>query len=418
MTVPVPVTATETGVLRLPDQVLFGAGSVRQVPTLVAPLGSRVLIVTDSFMADTDGCRLLVAGLRAAGQEVVVFDGGVPELPLDVVDEAVGAAGPHAPDVIVGFGGGSSMDLAKAVALLLAHPGPLSSYYGENLVPGPVCPVVAVPTTAGTGSEVTPVLVVSDPERQFKVGVSSPYLVPRYAVVDPELTHGCPVTVTAHSGADAFAHALESLTAGRRTPGWGSTLPVFVGANRLGRTLALDAVEAIGRSLARAVHTPGDADARASMAYASLTAAMSFGSAGTHLGHAVQYAVGAATHTSHGLGVGLLLPYVLELGKHVTTTELLLAADRLDVPDAPDAARVHATIDRVQEVLLDAGIPRTLADIGVARGDLAAFADQSSGFARLVDNGPVPADRDVLLALLEAAWLGDRGRVAQAAVRS
>lgn len=412
-----PVPATAIGVLRLPDQILFGSGALAAVPQLVAPLGSRVLLVTDAFLSGTAGFAALRDGLRAAGLHVDIFDRGVPELPVGIVDEAVTAAAAARPDVVVGYGGGSSIDLAKATALLLSYPGPLSRYYGENLVPGPVCSVVAVPTTAGTGSEVTPVCVVSDPERQFKVGVSSPYLVPTHAVVDPELTHGCPATVTSHSGADAFAHALESLTAGRRTLMWGEQLPVFVGANRLGRTLALDAVEAIGTSLGRAVEVPDDADARASMAYASLCAAMSFGSAGTHLGHALQYAVGAATHTSHGLGVGLLLPYVLEVSRVACESELLLAADRLGVPEQPAQERVTATIDRVQEVLTATGIPRTLADIGVARDDLPGFAEQTSAFGRLVGNSPVPADGALLLELLEAAWSGDRPRLAADAAR-
>ncbi|MCW2839319.1 MAG: alcohol dehydrogenase [Aeromicrobium sp.] len=403
------VGAGTTGVLRLPRQVLFGRGSLESVPVLVRPHGRRALICTDATMAATPGLAALRAALERAGIEVSLFADGVPEVPLTVVDDSVRHARAARPDVIIGFGGGSSLDLAKVTALLLEHPGPLEGYYGENLVPGPVLPVVAVPTTAGTGSEVTPVAVVSDPQRQFKVGISSPYLVPAYAVVDPDLTHGCPVIVSAHSGADALAHALESLTAGRRRPAWQSTLPVFVGANRLGQTLALEAVGAIGSSLREVVVSPDDRDARTAMAHASLCAAMSFGSAGTHLGHALQYSIGAATHTSHGLGVGLLLPYVLEVCRPACTDELLLVADVLGVAAATDAdRRIDAAIDEVASIIDAIGIPGTLREIGVDRADLPAFAAQTSTFGRLVDNAPVVADEALLLRVLEASWEGDR----------
>lgn len=406
------VDAATIGVLRLPAQILFGASSVESLPELVRTLGTRVLVCTDPTMVATPGFAELHDRLKLAGLEVAVFDRGVPELPLAIVDDAVEEARSFRPDVVLGFGGGSSLDLAKATALLLAHPGPLSRYYGENQVPGPVVPIVAVPTTAGTGSEVTPVAVVSDSERLLKVGVSSPYLVPRYAVVDPTLTIGCPPGVSAHSGADALAHAMESLTAGRRRPAWADQLPVFVGANQLGRALALEAVAAIGTSLRTVVTTPGDMDARASMSYASLCAAMSFGSAGTHLGHALQYAVGAATHTSHGLGVGLLLPYVLEACRGACGEGLLAAADALDVaPGGNAGARITAVIDEAQAICTDIGIPATLAEIGVTRQDLPEFAAQTSTFARLVQNAPLPADEQLLLAILEAALDGDRSRL-------
>ncbi|WP_114905840.1 iron-containing alcohol dehydrogenase [Ornithinimicrobium murale] len=416
---PAPLSADTTGVLRLPDQILFGAGSVASVPNLVQRHGSRALICSDPTMARTSTFLSLVEELQSRGVKVAVFAQGVPEVPLTVIGAAVQEARAFGPDVIVGFGGGSSLDLAKATALLITHPGPLSRYYGENLVPGPVCPLVAIPTTAGTGSEVTPVAVVSDPERLLKVGVSSPYLVPTYAVVDPSLTLGCPQVVSAHSGADALAHALESLTAGRRTPNWGEELPVFVGTNRLGRTLALEAVTAIASSLRRVVSDPADESARTSMSYASLCAAMSFGSAGTHLGHALQYSVGAATHTSHGLGVGLLLPYVLEVSRSAREADLLAVADALGVPSGSATDdRVTAVIDEVQSLFTDIGIPRSLAEIGADRAQLPAFAAQTSTFARLVQNAPVPADESLLLAILEAAWDGDRTRLsAQAGSR-
>src|SRR5262249_8028592 len=148
-----------------------------------------------------------------------------PDLPVATVDAALAHTSSQRPEVIVALGGGSVIDCAKAVALLVCHPGPVSDYYGENLVPGPVVPVIAVPTTAGTGSGVTPVAVLTDPDRTMKVGISSPRLTPVCAICDPDLLASCPATVAAHSGIDALAHAIESYTAiDRAADDWARTV--------------------------------------------------------------------------------------------------------------------------------------------------------------------------------------------------
>ncbi|MHC2484612.1 alcohol dehydrogenase class IV [Rhizobium leguminosarum] len=145
-----------------------------------------------------------------------MHDRTLPDVPQDTVAVCVEAARGFGPDMVIGIGGGSCLDMAKCASLLLAHGGALADYYGEFKVPGPVLPVVAVPTTAGTGSEVTPVAVVSDPDRILKVGISSPYLIAAAAICDPELTLSCPPRLTAIAGADALTHAIEAFTAMRR----------------------------------------------------------------------------------------------------------------------------------------------------------------------------------------------------------
>ena len=212
----------------------------------------------------------------------------------------------YQPDVVLGLGGGSNLDLSKAVALLVRYPAALSTYYGENNVPGPIAPVVAVPTTAGTGSEVSPVAVVADPERAMKVGIASRALIPKWAVVDPALTVSCPASVTAHSGMDALAHAIESFCARVRTDC--SPHAIFVGKNPMSDVLATKAISAIAKFLPRAVAQPSDREARQEMALASLLAGMAFSSAGTAAVHALQYPVGEATHTPHGLGNAVFCP--------------------------------------------------------------------------------------------------------------
>lgn len=396
------------GLLRLPDQILFGFGSRGSLPTLAAGHGKRVFVCCDPFLATTQDFLDVAAGLSAAGLTVAVYTDIVPELPVESVEVASAAAHAFLPDLVIGYGGGSAIDLAKLVALLQVHPGPLSDYYGENKVPAPVLPFIAVPTTAGTGSEVTPVAVVSDSGREFKVGVSSPHLIPRHAVVDPELTMAVPASVTAHAGIDAFVHAVESFTASVDRPDWESELPVFAGRNSLSSLLGLEAIRLIGAHLRTAVRDPQDRSAREAMAYGSLLAGMAFGTAGTHLSHALQYPIGALSHTPHGLGTGLLLPYVLQACLPFAEDELALIAEALGVRKDTDAASARAAIAEIDSLVSDIGIPRTLAEIGILREQLPRVTTLSLTISRLVNNAPVEPSEELVSSILTAALNGDR----------
>jgi len=399
--------ADRFGVLRLPAQILFGVGVLDALTPETAALGRRVFICSDAFIASTplfieSRVRLLDAGLT-----VEVFTHIVPELPVDSVMQATEAARLFAPDVVIGFGGGSAIDIAKLVALLLSHPGPLSEYYGENKVPGAVVPLIAVPTTAGTGSEVTPVAVVSDPHHELKVGVSSPRLIPRVAIVDPRLTLSAPSTVMAHSGIDAFVHAVESFTAARRAPEWSAELPVFVGRNKLSSLLGLEAIRLIGANLRTAVASPDDLPSHEAMAFGSLLAGMAFGSAGTHLSHAIQYPIGALTKTPHGLGTGLLLPYVLQAALCNTRDELVLVADALGIDAGSAGERAQAAIDEIRSLTADIGIPQTLGEIGIDRSQLQRIGELALTVARLSNNATISATPQTFDLILEAALAGN-----------
>ena len=186
--------------------------------------------------------------------------------------------------------------MAKCASLMLTHGGALRDYYGEFKVPGPILPVIAVPTTAGTGSEATPVAVISDASRTLKVGISSPYLIPAAAICDPELTMTCPPSLTAIAGADALTHAIEAFTAARRgTDAELAQKHVFIGKSALSDHFALLAIRLLGRSLERAYKTAADEDARADVMMGALAAGCAFGTAGTAAAHAIQYPVGALT---------------------------------------------------------------------------------------------------------------------------
>jgi len=399
----VSATAALSGTLRLPGRIHFGFGARHQLGELIAPFGSRVLAVVDPFLLTTPAVRETLDALRDSGVVLQVVSDVQPELPVDTLDAAGQAAGRFAPDAVLAIGGGSALDAAKAIALLAAHGGPLDRYYGENAVPGPVVPIIALPTTAGTGSEATPVAVVSDPERELKVGISSPYLIPAAALVDPELTIGAPPSVTAHSGIDALVHAVESYTARPIEAEWSGMLPVFTGRNALASPLALDAVERLGRWLPVAVADGADREAREQVALASLLAGMAFGPTGTHLSHALQYPVGALTKTPHGLGTGLLLPYVLEAvsGDAGTRERLARVAGALGAEPSAEAA-IHALVALNRRI----GLPASLAEIGVEPEQLPRIAELGMRSTRLVGIAPVAADSGLLLEILRRAHAG------------
>jgi alcohol dehydrogenase len=209
---------TEFAVLRAPAQVLFGAGMAPATGPIAARFGSRCLICTDPRIATTPGFATVRDSLKQSGLRVTVFDSGAVDVPMTTVNAAVSVGRAVEPDVIVAVGGGSVIDLAKVTALLLTHDGPVERFYPVQSVPGPVLPLVALPTTAGTGSEVTPVSVITDAATGMKVGVADPHLVPRHAICDPLLTLGAPPTVTAYAGIDALAHAIEAYMSAREQP--------------------------------------------------------------------------------------------------------------------------------------------------------------------------------------------------------
>jgi alcohol dehydrogenase class IV len=387
--------------------VHFGYGSRAQLPEVVRVHGRRVLAVVDPFLTGTRFFDETVGALTTAGFEVRVHSDITPELPVGTLDAAGAIAREYGADVIVAIGGGSALDAAKLIALLAAHGGPLSQYYGENLVPGPIVPIVALPTTAGTGSEVTPVAVVSDPDRELKVGISSPFLVPVAAIVDPEFTIGSPGSVTAFSGIDALVHAVESYTARSFAVDWSAPLPVFTGRNTLIEPIALQAARHLGPWLPVAVGEPDNREARAEVARGALLAGMAFGSTGTHLCHALQYPIGALTKTPHGLGTGLMLPYVLDVLRANTEVADRIAALGAALEGIPAAeASAERTLARVVEINRAIGVPASLAAIGVERDQLPHIADLALASKRLVAIAPIEPSRDVLLDILEHAMSG------------
>ncbi|WP_142058454.1 iron-containing alcohol dehydrogenase [Pseudarthrobacter sp. B4EP4b] len=399
------------GVLRLPRSVVVGAQQRFAVADIAAEFGTDVLICTDPRLAVSEDLSALVRSLEDKNLTVRVYGDTQAELPVPGIVACVEELKGQEIDVIIGFGGGSCMDMAKVVSVLLTHGGKPSDYYGEFAVPGPVKPVIALPTTAGTGSEATAIAVVSDPELGMKMGISSPHIIPFASVCDPELTYSCPPSLTAATGADTFVHLVESFTAITREPT--SSLAserVFVGKNILTDSIALNGIGLVGRSLVTAYKDPENTEARAGMMLAALYGGVVLSNAGTAAAHAIQYPVGALTHTPHGVGVGLLLPYVVRHNFEAIQPQLAQIAEALgrDIRGLDTRAAAVAGVEAIDEVIAAIELPPTLQDLGVQESDLARIAKLSLNSKRLIDNNPVPLDLDAVTSIVSAAYAGDR----------
>jgi alcohol dehydrogenase class IV len=390
-------------------RLVFGSGSVAQLGLLAARRRlARLLILTDRNLERAGVVAQVLRPLEAQGIGYCVFDGGEPEPSLETAQRAMEAAREFNPDGVLGLGGGSNMDLAKIVALLMAHDGSPEDYFGFDRVPGPVLPLICVPTTAGTGSEVSHSAVLTDTANGVKVSTLSEYLRPSVAVVDPRLTLSCPAKATADSGIDALTHAIEAFTVvnNNRLAVPDEVMTPYDGKSPLGDVLAEKAIALIGRHLVTAVQQPNDLPAREGMALAAVLAGMAFSNCGVSIVHALEYPIGAALHVSHGAGNGLLLPYVMRFNLPARRRELACVAALLgaDVQDLDDSAAAERALGQVEQLKREIGIPERLRDIGATQAQLPGFAEKSSAIQRLVQLNPRPPSRDDLLDILQEAY--------------
>ncbi|HJZ90499.1 MAG TPA: iron-containing alcohol dehydrogenase [Gemmataceae bacterium] len=395
-----------TFTFRSAGNLVFGRDAVREVAGVLDRIGSkRVFVVTDKVLA---GVGIVAKVKDAAGRPVEVFDGGEPEPTLGMVLRCIEAAKAFRPDTIVGLGGGSNMDAAKLAAVVLGHGGDIRDYVGENKVPGPVLPLVCLPTTAGTGSEVSAAAVFTNTDIQLKVSVLSYYLRPVAAIVDPLLTLSCPPKVTADSGIDALTHAIEGFTAvdNATYPLPPRETSVYQGKNPLADMCAEKAITLVGKYLRRAVRDGNDLEAREGMALAATLGGLAFSNAGVALVHAMEYPVGAAVHCSHGAGNGLLLPYVMRYNLLARAEAYGQVAELLgdDTTGHHEAGAAEAAIHAVEELRRDIGIPARLRDIGVKEEMLKAFAEKAFSFKRLMRVNPRYPTQEEIEQVYRAAW--------------
>lgn len=399
------------GLLRQPKAVFFGPGQRQQLPYIVAPLGRSVLVCTDERMATTPEFTEIVAQLESSGASVSVYSRVEPDLPRSNVLELQEQFSDTGIEVVIGIGGGSCLDMAKVASLMLAHGGDIRDYYGENLVPGVTLPVVTVPTTGGTGAEVSCISVVFDSERGVKIGVASAYLEAHTAVVDPELTLTCPPGLTAATGADALSHLIEAFTDRAKNPSPEEVdKHLYVGKNVLTDIYCRTGLELLNSSLERVVADPSDLQARSDTMLAAFCGGMALNTAGTASAHAIQSPIGHLTGTAHGLGVGALLPYVMRFNLPVRIREFSELAQILGVSDrdASDLENARSAILRVEQLLSALGVPLNLKALGMQREHIEQIAEQAMLSTRLIANNPRELTKLAIVSILQRAYANDR----------
>lgn len=366
----------------------------------------RPIVITDALLA---GIPIIESTIQSisGNRDVHVFTGGEAEPSIGTAEKAIAAAQDHQADCVIGIGGGSNLDLAKATAVVLQHRGKVQDYFGFDAVPGPLPPVFALPTTAGTGSEVSHSAVLTDPSQATKVSMLSRWLRPSAAIVDPALTDSCPANISGQSGIDALVHAIEAYS-NRDFSEMDNVDPqakAYQGSYPLTRVLAAHAIAKIGSNLQAVVENPDNQSARDAMAEAAMLAGMAFSNSGVGIVHALEYPVGAITHCGHGEGNGLLLPHVMEFNTSHCETEFgeiaeLLGCDT-DTLDGPEAAQ--QAIDSVRQLQTKTGIRTRLRDLGLRREQIAEVASKAIQIRRLMDlNRRTPSEQDLTNILTSA----------------
>ena len=355
----------------------MGAGCLKQVVTEIGRLGcSKVLIVTDPGIVAAGIAGQLEQLLSAGGIAFDCFDKVESDPRLEIAIDAAKAAKDSKADLIIGLGGGSAIDIGKTAAVLATNAGELSDYFGIDLVPGPGIKTIIVPTTAGTGSEVTPIVILSDEAEKLKKGIVSPYLFPAVAILDPELTLGLPPRVTAATGMDALIHAIESFTSKN--------------AYRMTDMLACEAMALIMENIRTAFANGSDLEAKTRLLEGSLLAGMAFANAGVTAVHAFAYPIGAEFHIPHGVANSIMLAPVMEfnfignLKKFARLAELF--GENTDGMNTRQKAMT--AVKALRTLAEDLQIPRHLSQFGIKESDLPMLADGVMKVTRLLANNP------------------------------
>ena len=374
--------------------VRFGASLILQLGEMTrSEIGCRVLLVTDTGMLATGLVDQVQVILANAGVDVTVFSDVVADPPETVVLAATEAAKVADVDAVIGFGGGSSLDVAKLVAVLAMDNQSLKDIYGVGNITGGRLPLILIPTTSGTGSEVTPISILTTGKSE-KMGVVSPVLIPDIALLDPELTLGLPAHVTAATGIDAMVHAIEA---------YAST---SANNNPISKVLAKQALRLMGAALETAVHKPRDIEARSDMLLGSLLAGQAFANSPVAAVHALAYPIGGHYKVPHGLSNALVLPQVLRFNA-ATSPQSYAEIAACAFPDlaglSPQAAAT-AFAEAMADLSKRCGLQQRLRDLGIKRGALPMLAGDAMNQTRLLVNNPRTVTQADALAIYEAVW--------------
>ncbi|MDP2119208.1 MAG: iron-containing alcohol dehydrogenase [Hoeflea sp.] len=375
--------------------IVLRPGAATELAASAADLiGTRCLFITDPGLRRLGLSDAPIASLKTAGIEVTVFDTVEADPGLATLLAAVGAGREADVTGVVGFGGGSSLDVAKLAALLLGSGEDLDQAWGVGNAKGPRLPLVLIPTTAGTGSEVTPVSIITVGDEE-KRGVSSPVILPDIAILDPSLTLGLPADITAATGVDAMVHAIEAYASKNANN------------NPLSRLLAREALRLIGANIETAVFDGRNVEARGAMLLGSMLAGQAFANSPVAAVHALAYPIGGTFHVPHGLSNALVLPHVLRFNApNAGAVYAQIAHDAFPhLPrDAGSQAICSAFIDELAGLAVKLGMKTRLRDVGIPETALAKMASDAMVQQRLLVNNPREVTQTDALAIYRAAW--------------
>ncbi|MDF2787507.1 MAG: alcohol dehydrogenase [Neobacillus sp.] len=362
---------------RTAETLITGTGSIAQIGEQAKKLNAtKVIIVTDKIIRQTGLLSKVTEPLVSAGLEVDIIDDVVPEPPFENLEQMVTKIEGNGYNLLIGVGGGSALDITKVLSVMLTNKGDVRDMIGIEKIENPGVPTILVPTTSGTGSEVTYNAIFTDTRDMVKKGIVSPYLLPKVAIVDAELTLTVPPAVTAATGMDALVHAVESYTAIR--------------ADELTDGIALQAIKLISRSLRKAVYNGKDLKSREDMAMGSLLAGISLGNAGVGAVHALAYPLGGKFKVPHGVANSLLLPFVMKYNAVADLEKFAEVAKAMG--ENVEGLSLREAADRAVQALAqlseDVGIPASLKDVGVTPSDIPALAEEASKVDRLLNNNP------------------------------
>ena len=371
---------------RSPKTLITGVDAITQLGAEVSALrAKKALIMTDPGVVESGMVETVERPLIDAGIEVGVYGKCVPEPPMSSLEEGVKFCEEGHYDCIVGCGGGSAIDGAKITSVLVGSDDSVESMVGIDMVPKKGLPIVAVPTTAGTGSEVTAIAIFANEKLNVKQGVVSGFLIPNVALVDPMLTISCPPHVTAASGMDAFIHCIEAYTS--------------VNATMHTDPLAREGIELISKSIRTAVFDGSNVEARFGMAMGSLLGGLAFANAGVTAVHALSYPIGGTFHIAHGVANTLMLPWVMEYNMLACLdyfAEIAVAmGENITGLSARDSAA--RAVDAMKQLAVDIQVPQYLSDVGIPESAIEDMADSAMSQTRLLVNNPRRLSRDDII---------------------
>ncbi|WP_248803877.1 iron-containing alcohol dehydrogenase [Pseudomonas sp. MWU13-2100] len=360
---------------KIAHKLITGRGAIEQLADELTRLNvDHPLIVTDAALVKSGTVELALAHL--GGRTYAIFDRVLPDPEIAIVEDCMRAYREGGHDGLIGLGGGSAIDIAKSVGAYAGYHGVLEDLFGIDQVPRKGPPLIAIPTTAGTGSEVTNVAILSDKQAQLKKGIVSDYLLPDVALVSPQMTLTCPRSVTAASGVDAMVHAIEAY--------------LSLNASPITDALAIGAIKLIATALPKAYANPSNLQAREEMATASLMAGMAFGNAGVGAVHALAYPLGGRFNIAHGVSNALLLPYVMSWNKIACVERMqdIAIAMGVNVAGLSLIEAADKAVAAMTALCAAVEIPAGLASFGVPLDAIPAMAEEAAATERLMRNNP------------------------------